>query len=129
MKVKRKQWTIVEQEVPMNEILESLFEEVWYPSDWEDTEGNFRASLEFDDPDITEEDEDIILAEAKKEFDKRVLASKKEETKKLSNRRSILNWLSTLHGDSEDYYIEEGDVGFALDLGEILDLIIKNGNK
>ena len=129
MKVKRKQWTIVEEEIPMNEILESLFEEEWYPSDWEDTEGNFRASLEFDDPDITEEDEDIILAEAKKEFDKRVLASKEEEIKKLSNRRSILNWLSTLHGDSEDYYTEEGDVGFALDLEEILDLIIKNGNK
>ena len=127
MKVKRKQWTMVEEEIPINEILESLFEEEWYPNDWEDTEDNFRASLEFDDPDITEEDEDTILAEAKKEFDKRVLASKEEETKKLSNRRSILNWLNALYGYSEDYYIEEGDVGFALDLNEILDLIIKNG--
>ena len=129
MKVKRKQWTIVEEEIPMNEILESLFEEEWYPSDWGGTEDNFRSSLEFDDPDISEEDMDIILVEAKKEFDKRVLASKEKETNKLSNRRSILNWLSTIRGDFEDCYTEEGDVGFALDLEEILDLIIKNGNK
>jgi hypothetical protein len=116
----------VEEELSAPETVEILFaEHDWYPYDWGETKNNFINALEYDDPDITEEEIETILLEAKKEFDSRVKNLIKEESDQLKDRKGIINWLSDIIGE----FLYEGMVGYCLTLDQIVDLIIKNGKK
>ena len=126
MKVKKTKVVEVEEELSAPETVEMLFAEYdWYPYDWEETKKNFINALEYDNPDIIKEEIEAILLEAKKEFDSRVKNLIKEESEQLKDRKSIRDWLSNMMGE----FLNEGDVGYCLTLDQIVDLIIKNGNK
>lgn len=125
MKVKNTKVVEVEEELSISEILEMLFNYDWWPDDWEGTRDSFIESLKFDDPDITDEEIETILLEAKKEFDSRVKNLIKEESDQLKDRKGIINWLSDIIGE----FLNEGMVGYCLTLDQIVDLIIKNGKK
>lgn len=125
MKVKNTKVVEVEEELSIPEVVEMLFGYDWWPDDWEGTRDSFIESLKFDDPDITEEEIETILLEAKKEFDSRVKNLIKEESDQLKDRKSIINWLSDITSE----FLDEGMVGYCLTLDQIVDLIIKNGKK
>ena len=126
MKVKKTKVLEVEEELSAPETVEMLFAEYdWWPDDWEETKNSFTESLEYDDPNITDEEIETILLEAKKEFDSRVKNLIKEESEQLKDRKSIINWLSDITGE----FLDEGMVGYCLSLDQIVDLIIQNGKK
>ena len=126
MKVKKTKVVEIEEELSAPETVEILFaEHDWWPDDWGETKKNFINALEYDDPDITEEEIKTILLEAKKEFDSRVKNLIKEESDQLKDRKGIINWLSDIIGE----FLNEGMVGYCLTLDQIVDLIIKNGKK
>lgn len=127
MKIKRTKIREVEEEVTITEFVNELFEDEWNPHDWDDTESMFRDAIEYDYPEISEDDVEEIIEEAKKEFDKRTKEYLDEEIEKLSDRSEIRKWLSEYIDNNEDLY--EGDPGYMLSVDEIIDLIIKNGKK
>ena len=85
------------------------------------------------------EDEDIDYSEKEKEsfiklvnekIDENINNIREPEIKSLSNRKSIHKWLSGLLDSMRKLDdIEYGDVGFLLSIDDIIDLIVKNGNK
>ncbi len=127
MKIKRTKIREVEEEVTITEFVNELFEDEWNPHDWDDTESMFRDAIEYDYPEISEDDIEEIIEEAKKKFEKIVNEYRDEEIEKLSNRSKIREWLSGYIDNDEDLY--EGDPGYMLSVDEIIDLIIKNGKK
>ena len=129
MKVKNTKVVEVEEELTISEILEMLFNYDWWPDDWERTRDSFIESLKYDDPDITEEEIETILLEAKKEFDSRVENLIKEESEQLQDRESIKHWLDNIIMEANPFSLDEGMVGYYLTLDQIVDLIIQNGNK
>lgn len=127
MKIKRSKIKQVEEEVSISEFVDELFEDEWNPNDWDDTESMFRDAIEYDYPEISEDDIEEIIKEAKKKFEKIVNEYRDEEIEKLSGRSKIREWLSSYIDVDEDLY--EGEPGYVLDVDEIIDLIIKNGKK
>lgn len=78
----------------------------------------------------SEEEKESFIKLVKEKIDESINNIREPEIKRLSNRKSIHKWLSELL----DYMrrlddIEPSDVGFLLSVDEIIDLIIKNGNK
>lgn len=83
--------------------------------------------LDAEDIKHSEEEKDSFIKLVKEKIDENINNIKEPEIKRLSNRKSIHKWLSELLDSIED--IEPSDVGFLLSVDEIIDLIIKNGNK
>lgn len=122
--------TVTEEvEVPVNEVVEELFENNdWDPKNWDYTLDNFEDYFDYSDyEDVSEEDKDEVLKKAKEVFDEKVEKLKKEELNKLSTRQRIMQFISNAIDDS--CYLEEGQIGYTLTTEEILDEILKNGNK
>jgi len=130
MKIKRTiTKTVTEEvEIPISEVVEEFFECCdWNPNDWDYTLDNFEDYFEYSDyEDISEEDKKEVLKKAKETFDEKVEKLKKEELSKLSTREKIIQFISDIIYDS---YPEEGQIGYILTSEEILDEILKNGNK
>ena len=121
--------TVTEEvEVSLDEIVKELFENSdWDPNDLDYTLDNFEDYLEYSDyEDISEEDKNEVLKKAEEIFNEKVEKLKKEELSKLSTREKIIQFISDITYDS---YPEEGQVGYTLTSEEILDEILKNGNK
>lgn len=122
----------------IEEIEECSIEEVaddflnhYYEFELEDLKKNLEDEINtyFVAEDIkhSEEEKESFIKLVKKKIDENINNIKEPEIKRLSNRKSIHKWLSELLDYIED--IEPNDVGFLLSVDEIIDLIIKNGNK
>lgn len=118
-----------EVEIPVSEVVEEFFERYyWNLNDWDDTLDQFDYYLEdCGYEDVSKEEKNEILKKIKETFDEKVEKLKKKELSELSSRERILQWISDLIYD--DRYLEEGQVGYMLTSEEILDEILKNGNK
>lgn len=118
-----------EVEIPVSEVVEEFFERYyWNLNDWDDTLDQFDYYLEdCGYEDVSKEEKNEILKKIKETFDEEVEKLKKKELSELSSRERILQWISDLIYD--DRYLEEGQVGYMLTSEEILDEILKNGNK
>lgn len=115
-------------ESTVDEIVDELFDGDWDPNDWEYTIDAFDDDLSSENYyDVTEEEKEEILKAAKKRFDKEVKDGKEQEIEDwFSYREDIVNLIrDTICRDA----VCIGDPGFLLSPEEIVDLIIKNGNK
>ena len=116
MKKEITKWVSSIEEISMKEAVNEFFDGDWDPRSWDYTEADIDHYLEnFDE--ISDEEESLLRAEIKKEFDKRSNEIRQEEIDQLKDRDSILEWLESI------------TVGDTLSKEEILDLILKNGNK
>lgn len=125
----------------IEEIEEYSIEEVandfldhYYESELKDIKKNLEYEvntyLVAEDIKHSEEEKESFIKLVKEKIDENINNIIEPEIKRLSNRKSIHKWLSELL----DYMrrledIEPSDVGFLLSVDEIIDLIIKNGNK
>ena len=128
MKIKRTITKTVTEEVEIPEVVEEFFECCdWNPNDWDDTLDQFEYYLkDCDYEDVSKEEKDEVLKKLRETFNEKVEKLKKEELNELSSREKILQLINDLIYDS---YPEEGQVGYMLTSEEILDEILKNGNK
>jgi len=124
MKKEIQKWISSVEDIAMEDAVNEFFDEDWDPRDWEETESYIDSYIE-EFQEISDKEEDILRAEIKKEFDKRVNEIRQEETDQLKDRKSILNLIENLCDD----WPNEGEVGYLLSEEEILNLIIQNGNK
>lgn len=123
MKKELTEWTKVIEEVSVEEAVDYFFDGDWEPRDWDETKCCLDTYIEkFEE--ISNKEADLLRAEIKKEFDKRVSELKQEELGQLKDRKSILDLL-----DCYLYFPDMGEVGFLLSNEEILDLILQNGDK
>jgi len=125
MKKEVQKWVSSIEEIAIEEAVNEFFDGDWDPRDWEETETNIGSYIEEKFSEISDKEEDLLRSEIKKEFDKEVSELKKEETDQLKDRKSILKWIR----NSCDDWPNVGEVGYILSEEEILDLILKNGNK
>ena len=116
--------TISMEEISMEEAVNEFFDGDWDPRSWEETEEYIDSYIE-EFNEISDEEENLLRQEIKKEFDKKVNEIRQEETDKLKDKDSILIWIE----NSPDDWPDEGEVGYLLSNEEILDLILQNGNK
>ena len=123
MKKEVQEWISSVKDITTEEAVSEFFNGDWDPRNWEDTEQYIDSYIE-EFQEISDKEEDHLRAEIKKEFDKEILELKKEEIDQLKDRKSILNWIKNLND-----WPDEGEVGYILSKEEILDLILKNGNK
>lgn len=123
MKKEVPKWTSSIEDVDMEKAITEFFGGDWEPNSWEDTESYIDSYIE-EFKEISDKEEDLLRAEIKKEFYKRVNKIRLKETNQLKDRKSILNWIEDLND-----WPSEGEVGYILSKEEILDLIIQNGNK
>ena len=121
------------EEYSMEEVADD-FLDYYYESELEDLKDNLEYEitdyLVREDIKHSEEEKESFIKLVKEKIDEKINNIKEPEIKRLSNRESIHKWLSELL----DYMrrledIEPSDVGFLLSVDEIIDLIIKNGNK
>lgn len=124
MKKEVQKWISSVEDVAMEEAVNEFFDGDWDPRSWEDTEEYIDSYIE-DFNEISDKEADHLKEEIKKEFDKKVNELRQEEADQLKDRKSILNWIENLFNDWPD----EGEVGYILSKEEVLDLILKNGNK
>jgi len=124
MKKEIVKWTTSIEDIAMEEAVNDFFDGDWDPKSWEDTEANIDCYIE-EFVEISDKEADHLKAEIKKEFDKKVNKLRQEEIDQLKDRKSILDLIKNSFNDWPD----EGEVGYILSEEEILDLILKNGNK
>ena len=123
MKKEVQEWISSIKDITVEEAVSEFFNGDWDPKSWEDTEPYIDSYIE-EFQEISDKEEDHLRAEIKKEFDKEISELKKEEIDQLKDRKSILDWIENLND-----WPDEGEVGYILSKEEILDLILKNGNK
>ena len=123
--------TEIVKDVSDEDIVNDFMNDYYSPVIWEDDYAHI-SDLEyfFDDyADLTEEDKERILKKIHTAAKAKDDELKAQETKLLSNRGSILTFLS----DYVDYIrcndYSRTKVGVYLEAEEILNLILKNGNK
>ena len=124
MKKEITKWTTSIEDISIEEAVNEFFDGDWDPENWEDTEPNIDSYIE-DFNEISDKEADHLKVEIKKEFDKKINELRQEEADQLKDRKSILNWIENLFND----WPNEGEVGYMLSKEEVLDLILKNGNK
>lgn len=124
MKKEITKWTTSIEEISMEEAVNEFFDGDWDPRSWKDTEFFIDSYIE-EFQEISDKEEDLLRAEIKKEFDKKVNKICQEEIDQLKDRKSILNWIEIIQYE----FPNEGEVGYLLSKEEILDLILQNGNK
>jgi len=130
MKKKKIIWTEEVVDVGVDEVVEDLFDN--YYDDFI-TNQEFDPSLvmehleEDDDYELTDAEKQKIVDACAKKFESTYKEDRNEELKLLKDRKSILNIIE----DWLDHYNfkDVGDLGYILTSEEILDEIIKNGNK
>lgn len=92
---------------------------------------DFDSELNYFIKDNIKEISPVERATLEEEIKKFIIKQKEEivaeEKYQLKDRKSILEWLDNYIGN--DDFLEEGNVGYCLSAREILDLIIKNGQK
>lgn len=121
------------RDVSDEDIVSNFMEDYYSPVTWED-EYTCINDLEYffeDYTDITEEDKDRILNKIHTAARTKDDELKAHEARLLSNRDHILKFLDRCVEDTrENYdYFDKPIVGIYLEAKEILDLILKNGNK
>ena len=126
--------TIEEIEAYSIEEVADDFLDYYYESELEDLKGNLEYEitdyLVREDIKHSEEEKGSLIKLVKEKIDEKLNNIREPEIKRLSNRKSIHKWLSGLLDSMcklDD--IESGDVGFLLSVDDIIDLIVKNGNK
>lgn len=130
MKKKKTVWTEEVVDISVDEIVEDLFN-IYYDDlaiNQEFDPSLVMENLEEDgDYELTDAEKQKIVDACAKEFEIRYKEGRNEELEQLKDRESILNILE----DWLDYdnYKDEGSLGYILTPEEILDEIIKNGNK
>ena len=112
------------EDITMEEAVDEFFDVIGIQS-WEDTEANIDSYIE-EFSEISDKEADLLKVEIKKEFNERVNELRQKEIAKLKDRDSILEWIDM---NEDNYWQDEGEVGYMLSKEEILDLIIQNGNK
>ena len=122
--------TAISKDITVEEAVEKYMNEEFNLDEW--LEGDYsRDDLEyfFDDfTEISEEEMEEIYNRILEEVHKYITSSKEKEKALLSDRKTILNWID----DVIQFYYggpNEGELGYSLSNEEILDLILKNGNK
>lgn len=125
----------------IEEIEEYSIEEVandfldhYYESELKDLKKNLEYKINTylvaEDIKHSEEDKGSLIKLVKEKIDEKLNNIREPEIKSLSNRKSIHKWLSGLLDSMRKLDdIEYGDVGFLLSVDDIIDLIVKNGNK
>ena len=124
MKKEVTKWETSIEDIAMEEAVDEFFTRDWNPLSWEDTKSYIDSYIE-EFQEISDEEEDLLRSEIKKEFNKEVIELLQKEIDQLKDRDSILEWIENLISD----VVDESEVGFCLSKEEILDLILQNGNK
>ena len=106
----------------------------YYESELEDIKSNLEYKINTylvaEDIKHSEEEKGSLIKLVKEKIDEKLNNMREPEIKSLSNRKSIHKWLSGLLDSMRKLDdIEYGDVGFLLSVDDIIDLIVKNGNK
>ena len=126
MKKEITKWITSIEDIAIEEAVNEFFDGDWEPRSWEDTESCIDSYIE-EFSEISDKEADLLKVEIKKEFNERVNELRQKEIAKLKDRNSILKWIENIIEDN--YWQDEGEVGYMLSKEEILDLIIQNGNK
>ena len=126
--------TIEEIEEYSMEKVADDFLSYYYESELEDLKDNLEYEitdyLVEEDIKHSEEEKGSLIKVVKEKIDEKLNNLRESEIKHLSNRKSIYKWLSGLLDSMRKLDdIEYGDVGFLLSVDDIIDLIVKNGNK
>ena len=109
----------------LNDYNESELEDLKYNLEYEITDYLVEENIKH-----SEEEKESLIKLVKEKIDEKLNNIREPEIKRLSNRKSIHKWLSELLDSMRKLDdIEYGDVGFLLSVDEIIDLIVKNGNK
>lgn len=120
------------EEYSMEEVADDFLDH-YYESELEGLKKNLEYEINTylvaEDIKHSEEEKESFIKLVKEKIDENINNIRGLEIKCLSNRKSIHNWLSDLIGYMRKLDIEPGDVGFLLSIDEIIDLIVKNGNK
>ena len=121
------------EEYSMEEVAND-FLDYYYESELEDLKDNLEYEitdyLVEEDIKHSEEEKESLIKLVKEKIDEKINNIREPEIKSLSNRKSIHKWLSGLLDSMRKLDdIESGDVGFLLSVDDIIDLIVKNGNK
>ena len=126
MKKEIQKWRSSIEEITMEEAVDEFFDGNWDPKSWEDTEATIDSYIE-EFSEISDKEADLLKVEIKKEFNEKINELRQKEIDQLKDRNSILKWIENIIEDN--YWQDEGEVGYMLSKEEILDLIIQNGNK
>ena len=119
------------KDVSDEDIVNDFMNGYYSPVIWKDDYAHIN-DLEYffeDYSDLTEEDKERILSKIHTAAKAKDDELKAQETKLLSNRNYILMFLSNYVDYVRNYSYEHTKVGVYLDPEEILNLILKNGNK
>lgn len=132
--MKKREFKTIEEETLVNvsdkEIVKDFMSGFYTPFYWVDEYYNpedFDYFFE-DYIELTVEDKIRIINKIREAAELCDNKYKEDEAKQLKNRRDILDFLEMCIDLRRDY-MEPGDAGYALSIEEILDLILKNGNK
>ena len=130
MKAVKYNTTVVKSLVDINDqtIVDDFMDEYfYYDEDWEDDD-EILLSDDWDGfweqyEEVTDEDKKRISKLVNKEIQYRVSQNRKEQEDVLKDRNSIINFFDDI------FYSDKPDEISSLSYEEIIDLIIKNGNK
>ena len=132
--MKKREFKTIEEETLVNvsdeEVVKEFISDFYTPFYWEDEYYNpedFDYFFE-DYTELTVEDKIRIINKIRKAAELYDNEYKEDEAKQLGNRKDILDFLEMCIDVRRDY-MEPGDASYALSTEEILDLILKNGNK
>ena len=119
------------KDVSDEDIVKDFMDDYYSPINWEEEYTCINDLKYFfeDYTDITEEDEERILNKIRIAARAKDNEVKSQEAKLLSNRNYILRFLDDYVEYIRNYEFERTKVGVYLDSEEILNLILKNGNK
>lgn len=124
--MKKEVWESSMKEVSIEEVAKDFCEE-YTELDINDFDSELNYFIEDNIKEISPKERAALEEEIKKLIIKHKEEFVVQEKSRLKNRKSILEWLDYYIGN--DDYLEKGDVGYYLTAREILDLIIKNGQK
>ena len=131
MKTVKYNTTVVKSLVDIDDetIVNNFIDEYFYYDDydWEDND-DILLSDDWDGfweeyEEVTDEDKERISKLANKEIQKRLLQNRKNQEDVLKDRKSIINFFDNI------FYNDKPEEISSLSYEEIIDLIIKNGNK
>lgn len=126
--MKKEVWKSSIEEVSIEEAARDFCEEYGLSNlDINDFDSELNYFIEDNIKEISPEERATLEEEIKKFIIKQKEEIVAEEKYQLKDRKSILEWLDNYIGN--DGCLEEGNVGYYLTTREILDLIIKNGQK
>lgn len=114
------------KEITIEELLEDFFRNYANLSSLENTIDSIDWYIKGESVILSNEERNYFEDSIRKLFKEKVIEYKQRESSQLQDRKSIIEFLEDVIDSSS---LDEGDVGFLLSAEEIIDLIIKNGNK